>query len=367
MIISRTPYRVSLAGGGTDMPTFFEERSALIVNAALNRHVYVCLTSRLDDRVRLAYSRTEFVANAGDLRHEIARAVLLRYGLRNGLEIGMTGEVSGGTGLGSSSAVTVGLLHAVRRRAGLPCDAATLAAEAVQVETELLRRPIGWQDQYGVAFPTLKAIAFGAGAAVRVTPIALSTENRKALESSALLVSAGHARSADSLMLEQTSRMRENRGSIEAIADIAQEVRSILEARRIDLPRLGALLDENWRIKRTLGANVTNPAVDALYDAGKAAGAWGGKLLGAGAGGFLLFLIPAARQAAMLERMGRPPSLPLALDDAGAAVVYDNGDAPRGDAARMDRRLPVTMPPPVAGGVASSRRGGGSPIRRRAI
>ena len=325
MIISRTPYRVSLAGGGTDVPAFFKERPALVVNAALNRHVYVCLTSRLDDRVRLAYTRTEFVANAGDLRHELARAVLLRYGLRNGLEIGMTGEVPGGTGLGSSSAVTVGLLHAVRRRAGLPCDAATLAAEAVQVETELLRRPIGWQDQYGVAFPALKTITFGAGAAVRVTPVALSTENRKALESSVLLVSTGRARRADSLMSEQTSQLRENMGSLEALADIAQEVRSTLEARRIDLPRLGGLLDENWRIKRTLGANVTNPAVDALYDAGKAAGAWGGKLLGAGAGGFLLFLIPAARQAAMLERMGGPSSLALELDDAGASIVHHRG------------------------------------------
>ena len=325
MIIVRTPYRVSLAGGGTDAPAFFRRRPALVVSAALDRHLYVSLTSRFDDRLRVAYTRTEMVAQADALRHDVARAVLCRYGLRTGLEIGMLGEVPAGTGLGSSAAVTVGLLHAVRRRLGLPCEAAALAAEAVRVETDQLRRSCGWQDPYGVSAPALKAISFGPGTAVDVAPIPLSPENRTTLEASAVLVSTGHVRRADALLADQAARLRENRAALEALAGVALEMRAALAARRLDLPRLGALLDEGWRAKRTLGASITNPAVDALYDAGKAAGAWGGKLLGAGGGGFLLFLLPAAQRAAILTRMGDPPALPFHLDTTGSVVVHDGG------------------------------------------
>ena len=325
MIIVRTPYRVSLAGGGTDAPAFFWRRPALIVSAALDRHLYVSLTSRFDDRLRVAYTRTEMVAQAVELRHDLARAVLCRYGLRTGLEIGILGEVPAGTGLGSSAAVTVGLLHAVRRRQGQSSEAAALAAEAVRVETDLWGSSCGWQDPYGVSVPGLKAISFGPGTAVDVAPIPLSPENRTALESSAVLVSTGHERRAAPLLADQESRLRENGAALDALAGIALEMRAALAARRLDLPRLGALLDESWRAKRTLGASITNPAVDALYDAGKAAGAWGGKLLGAGGGGFLLFLLPAAQRDAVLARMGDPPALPFRLDTTGSVVVYDGG------------------------------------------
>ena len=345
MIISRTPYRVSLAGGGTDVPAFFRERSSLIVSAALNRHFYVSLTSRLDDRVRLSYTRTETVANAEDLRHDIARTILLRYGLRTGLEIGMIGEVPGGTGLGSSSAVAVGLLHAVRRRLRLPCAAATLAEEAIQVETELLRHGTGWQDPYGVAFPALKAMTFERSTA-QVTFIDLSAENRKALETNSMLVYTGRSRRSGPLMFELVSRMDRNLAHLEEIVHLAREARTVLEADRVDLARLGALLDESWRIKRAFGAEVTNPAIDALYDAGKAAGAWGGKLLGAGGGGFLFFLIPAARQEAMLERMGRQPAMLLTLDSTGSTIVHDRAGERGDDALFRWVRRPKAPPPP---------------------
>ena len=321
MIVTRTPYRVSLAGGGTDFPAFFRERPACIVSAALNKYFYLTLASRLDTRVRVAYSKVEEVPHAGVLEHDIVRVVLERYGLHSGVEIGMVGEVPAASGLGSSSAVAVGLLQAVRAQVGLESSAAQLAEEAVRVETDLLHKPIGWQDQYGAAFPGVKEIVFGPGQDVHVHPISLSADNRLALEANALLVFTRRTRPAESVLSGFVSRMEDNRADLETIAEIARAVRAAFHAPRIDLPLLGALLDESWKVKRTLSSAVTDPLIDEMYDAGRAAGAWGGKLLGAGGGGFLLFLIPPERHAALHSRLDDPPTLPLVLDTKGASLV----------------------------------------------
>lgn len=270
----------------------------------------------------MAYSKVEDVSHADALEHEIVRAVLKRYDLRSGVEIGMVGEVPAGSGLGSSSAVTIGLLQAVRAHVGLESSAAQLAEEAVRVETELLHKPIGWQDQYGVAFPGVKTITFGPGQKVHMHPIPLSADNRLALEANALLVSTGRTRRAESVLSEFISRMEENRAGLETVNGIARAMRAAFHAPRIDLPLIGSLLDESWKVKRTLSAGVTDPVIDEIYDAGLAAGAWGGKLLGAGGGGFLLLLIPMERHAALRSRLDGAPTLPLVLDMMGASIVY---------------------------------------------
>ena len=324
MIVTRTPYRVSLAGGGTDFPAFFRERPACIVSAALNKYFYLTLASRLDTRVRVAYSKVEDVPHTGALEHDIVRVVLERYGLHSGIEIGMVGEVPAASGLGSSSAVAVGLLQAVRAHVGLESSAAQLAEEAVRVETDLLHKPIGWQDQYGVAFPGVKETVFGPGQDVHVHPIPLSADNRLALEANAILVFTRRTRPAESVLSGFVSRMEDNRADLETIAEIARAVRAAFHAPRIDLPLLGALLDESWKVKRTLSSAVTDPLIDEMYDAGRVAGAWGGKLLGAGSGGFLLFLIPPERHAVLRSRLDDPPTLPLVLDTTGASLVYES-------------------------------------------
>lgn len=324
MIVIRTPYRVSLAGGGTDFPAFFRERQACVVSAALNKYFYLTLAARLDTRVRVAYSKVEEVPHAGALEHDIVRVVLERYGLHSGVEIGMVGEVPAASGLGSSSAVAVGLLQAVRAYVGMESSAGQLAEEAVRVETELLHKPIGWQDQYGVAFPGVKTITFGPGQDVHVHPIPLSADNRLALEANAILVFTRRTRPAESVLSGFVSRMEDNRADLETIAEIARAVRAVFHAPRIDLPLLGALLDESWKVKRTLSSAVTDPLIDEMYDAGRAAGAWGGKLLGAGGGGFLLFLIPPERHAALRSRLDDPPTLPLVLDTTGASLMYES-------------------------------------------
>lgn len=324
MIISRTPYRVSLIGGGTDFPEFFQDNPSLVISAAINKHFYLNITTRFDAQVRLSYTKTEIVREAGELQHDIARAILERYGLHSGLEIDMVGELPMEAGLGSSSSVTVGLLHAVRKHLGLECDATGLAEEAVLVETKLLGKPIGWQDQYGVAFPALKAITFGPGDAVQVDPIALSAANRQILEANALLVFTGKSRKAESVLSEQASRTDQNLAGLKAINGLANEMRAAFQAERLDLSLLGAVLNESWKIKQTFASSLSNSAIDELHKAGLAAGAWGGKLLGAGNGGFLLFLVPAERQPAMLSRMGNPRSLPLKMDLSGSSIIYNN-------------------------------------------
>ncbi len=325
MIITRTPYRVSLMGGGTDFPAFFRERGGLVINAALNKYFYVSMTRRFDDSICLSYSKTETVRTSKDLEHDIVRTILARYDLHSRLEIGMVGEIPGGTGLGSSSAVTVGLLHAVRVSFGLECGADTLAKEAVIIETELLKKPIGWQDQYGVAFPALKKILFNRDDSVRVEPIALAPENRTALEAHSLLVHTGGTRKAETVLSGQSSNMDANQSGLDAIRGIAHDMMTALQGSPLDLQLIGSMLSESWMIKRTLAANVANPEIDELYQSGIASGAWGGKLLGAGGCGFMLFLVPAERQAAMLSRMGNPPAFPLALDSTGSRLVYESG------------------------------------------
>ena len=326
MIVTRTPYRVSLAGGGTDFPEYFGRHGTLVINAAVGKHLYVLLTPRLDGRTRLAYFRgAELVDDVDELEHYIARAVLQRYEIGGGLEIATIGEIPAGTGLGSSSAVTVGLVHAVRTHLGLECDPRTLAEEAIFVERDFLRRPIGWQDAWGAAFPGLKALLFGPGAEARAEPIALSSARKQELERNALLVFTQQKRPAESVLEEQENRIADNHTALDDIRRLATSVRASLEAGvegGIDYASLGAMLSQSWEAKRTLASGIVNPRIAKLYDIGIDSGAWGGKLLGAGGGGFLFFLIPAERQPEMLARMGNPVALPFKLDDAGASVVY---------------------------------------------
>ena len=330
MIITRTPYRVSLMGGGTDFPAFFREHGGLVISAALNKHFYIGMTRRIDDRIALSYTRTEIVQTASELKHDLVRTILAQYDLHSGWEIGMLGEILGGTGLGSSSAVSIGLLHAVRTWLDLECGADLLAREAVVVETELLQKCIGWQDQYGVAFPALKQIRFDRDATVHVEPIALTPKNRTALETHTLLVYTGSVRKAESVLAEQSANTDANLSGLETLCSMTRELLAALQDSPLDLPLIGSMISESWQIKRTFAAGISNPKVDAQYQAGIASGAWGGKLLGAGAGGFLLFVISPELQAAMLSRMGNPPAFRLSLDTTGSQLVYDSGSRRNG-------------------------------------
>ena len=351
MIITRTPYRVSLAGGGTDFPEYFREQGTLVINMAVNKHLYVLLTPRLDSLTRLAYFRgAELVHEVDELEHDIVRAVLQRYEIRGGVEIATIGEIPAGTGLGSSSVVSVGLVHAVRAYLGLKSSPRMLAEEAIRIERELLSRPTGWQDAWGVAFPGLKALSFGPGTAARAEPLALSAARKQELARNSLLVFTQQDRPADVLLAEQHERIGDNRSALDDILGLARSMRASLEADDggIDYPSLGAMLSENWEAKRTLASGIDNVRIAELYDIGMASGAWGGKLLGAGGGGFLFFLAPEERQPHMIARMGNPVTLPLEFDETGTSVVYSTqkkGGGGGGSKTGLDPRRGVAGKP----------------------
>ena len=323
MIVTRTPYRVSLAGGGTDFPAYFREHGALVISVAIQKYFYTCLTTRLDDNLRLSYFKTEIVSRAEELKHEIVRTVLNSYGLSSGLEMSMVGEVPAGTGLGSSGTVAAGVIRAVRAHLGLEHDREALAREAVVVETEDLGKPSGWQDQYGVVYPGLKAISFGPGEKACVEPLSLSRENRALLEENAVLVFTGQRRVAASVLAKQVERQEVNLPRLRSLHEIAVETKRVLCAERIDLGRLGELLDESWKSKRTLADGIADSGIDRMYEKARNSGAWGGRLLGAGGGGFFLFIVAKEDQPGLLAELGDPPWIPLTFDTGGCSIAYD--------------------------------------------
>ncbi len=328
MIITRTPYRITFAGGGTDYPEYFRGRGSIAINAAINKHLYVLLTERLDSRTRIAYFRgAELLQDLNKMQHEIVRAVLQRYGITGGIEIATIGEVPAEAGLGSSSAVTVGLVHAVRTHLGLACNPQVLAEEAIVVETEILKRPTGWQDPWGVSFPGIKAISFGPEGDTRLEPLALSPTQQCELERHSLLVFTQQLRRAESTLAEQRENAVHNTAVLDEIRHLATRVRACLDMDMmdcIDLPSLAALLTEHWQAKKTLACNITSSRINRFYETGMDSGAWGGKLLGAGNGGFLFFLAPEEKQSDMVSRMGSPITIRPQLDREGACVVYAN-------------------------------------------
>lgn len=327
MIITRTPYRIGIAGGGTDFPEYFRGRETMVINAAINKHLYVLFTERVDSRTRVAYFRgAELVREVNEVQHEIVRAVLQKYGIAGGVEIATIGELPADMGLGSSSAVTVGLVHAVRTHLALPCTPALIAEEAVVVERDMLMNPAtGYQDSWAVSFPGLKAVSFGPGDEARAEPIALSSAQRRALERNSLLVFTQATRPNQAVMTRQAMHTQRNSAALDDVRRLAVNARALLDAGpggRIDFASLGAVLDKSWEAKKRFAEGISNARIDRLYRIGIESGAWGGKLLGAGNGGFLFFLAPPEKHAEMLARMGSPVTFPLQLDDKGTSVVY---------------------------------------------
>jgi D-glycero-alpha-D-manno-heptose-7-phosphate kinase len=320
MVISQTPYRVSFAGGGTDLAAFYEEEPGAVLSVTIARHFYVSVHRRFLPDLRMAYSQTETVARAAQLRHEIAREALRLAGLEAPLEITTIGDVPAGTGLGSSSAVAVGLLNAFYAFLGSEAAPERLAREACQIEIERLGKPIGRQDQYSVSYGGLNYIRFFPGPRVEVEPVAVSEALTAALESHCFLVYTGQQREASTILERQSAGTKEKMATLRRMRDLAGGMRDALAAE--SLGELGRLLHEGWQLKRSLGWGITDERIDGWYEAARAAGAFGGKLLGAGGGGFMLLLAPPERHERIREALGRPRELPFAVERRGSRIVF---------------------------------------------
>jgi D-glycero-alpha-D-manno-heptose-7-phosphate kinase len=290
MMISRTPLRVSFCGGGSDLAAYYENshEGGCVTSLSLARYIHVTVNRRFDDDIRLSYSKTEIVQDFEDLQHELVREAMRMVGITGGVEITTIADIpSRGTGLGSSSAVTVGLLSALYEYVGKSVLAMTLAEQACQIEIEILGQPIGRQDQYGCAVGGVNHIRFLPDGTTVVEPLNLSEEIIQRMSDEFTLLYTGKTRSAVDLLAKQSADTPDNTTQLQRMCEQAREVRDALLVG--DLEQIGNLLHEGWELKRQLASGISIPEIDELYETVRSCGATGGKLLGAGGGGFILF------------------------------------------------------------------------------
>lgn len=322
MIIVQTPLRISFFGGGTDFPAYFLEEGGCVLSTAIDKYIFVTIKRRFDQKLRLGWTQTEMVDRIDDIQHELIREALRKTGITEGVEITTMGDIpSQGSGLGSSSTVTVGALHAMYSYLGELVRAEQLAREACEIEIDVLRKPIGIQDQYIVAYGGLRFMEFTTDGEVRNQRIDLNEDQLRYLNNNTMSFYTGITRRADSVLNEQKNNITQRHTVLGEMKEIAYAARDQLHAGNIDC--IGQLLDASWQLKKRLASNVSNGAIDDIYQAARRAGALGGKISGAGGGGFLLLYCPYERQAAVREALHALQELPFEIEAHGSKVIFD--------------------------------------------
>ncbi len=303
MIITRTPLRITLGGGGTDLPSYYERFGGVVVSAAISKYIFISINRTFTPDYFLKYSALERVDTAGEIEHPIVREALLAHRVEPALEVVSTADIPSGTGLGSSGTFTVGLLRAIYALRRDQVSAADVADEACDIEINRLRRPVGKQDQYVAAFGGLQTYTFQPDGTVNVAPLAISTETFHDLEDHLLMFFTGYSRGAEKVLEEQKTRSEsgdsEMIDNLHFVKELGLRSKSALE--QGDTEGFAALMHEHWEHKKKRSASMSNSNIDRWYQIGRTNGAIGGKLVGAGAGGFLLFYTrnPVALRAAM--------------------------------------------------------------------
>ena len=325
MILTRTPFRVSFAGGGSDLRSFYSRRPGAVVSTTIDKAMYVAIHPYFHDKIRIKYSRTEDVASAADVQHPLVRECLRMVGIERGMEIASFADVPAGTGMGSSSAFTVGLLHALMARAGQTPNRERLAEAACQIEIDELAEPIGKQDQYAAAYGGLNYVRFLADERVEITPIQCSPATRETLNARLMLFYVGQERPAKPILAEQARNMADTEKfqRVSRMADLAEELRRSLENNDVDC--FGEILHQGWLMKAGVATGITNDAIESSYRRGREAGAEGGKLLGAGGGGFLLLYCREPRQAHVRAALAHLREMPFRMSSEGTRLLFDDG------------------------------------------
>ena len=324
MIVTRTPVRISFLGGGTDYPEHFLKHGGQTLGVSIDKYSYVSVKRMqplFDYSIRVGYSRSETVQDREQIEHPSVRECLKFLDLKGPLEIHYIGDLPARTGLGSSSSFTVGLLHALHVLKGDPVTRRQLAEEAVHVEREMIRENVGVQDQYTCALGGLQHLRFHAGGRIEATPVSLPAGRLEELSSSLMLVYTGIVRHAHAVLEEQLEKTR--RGDVNqdlgALGRLVDQGLDVLDSGE-PIGRFGDLLHEAWETKRRLSSKITNPAIDDLYVRARAAGARGGKLLGAGGGGFLLLFVPPEHRTEVRRALSGAPEVPFRFDRTGSRV-----------------------------------------------
>lgn len=322
MIIVQTPLRISFFGGGTDFREFFQQEEGWVLTSAIDKYIFVTIKERFDRKIRVGYTRTELVDQIDEVQHELVRECLRKTGIRQGVEISTMADIpSEGSGLGSSSTVTVGLLNAMYNYLGTPVDHARLAQEACAIEIDVLRKPIGVQDQYIAAYGGQRFIRFCQNGNIELEALGLDSSQYRQLNRHLMLFYTNIPRKAESVLTEQVKNMDTNLAALRELKRLALSARACLRADAFD--DFGRLLDQSWQFKKQLASSVSNRVIDEIYNEAQKAGALGGKITGAGAGGFLLLYCPPAKQEAVRSALGRLTELPFALERDGTKVIFN--------------------------------------------
>jgi D-glycero-alpha-D-manno-heptose-7-phosphate kinase len=327
LISSRTPLRVSFFGGGTDYAQYYERRPGAVVGMAIDRYIYISalrLAQIIDYKYRISYSRLEKVNHTRELEHPVIRAVLDHYHVEDALDISIQSDLPAFSGLGSSSAFTVGLINLISTLQGKRITRFELGRTAIYVERQLLNENVGSQDQFHAAYGGLNRFDFGDGR-IRITPVQMSSACQDYLVSSLILVYTGTTRFASQVLVEQMTATTERRidrelGHLVALTTEAVEVLEGSEPETM-LKEFGRMMEEGWQTKRRLSPGISSPKIDMLYDAARSAGAIGGKLCGAGGGGFLLMVVPPPERHRFLERMKGAHLIPIGMDSHGSVIL----------------------------------------------
>ncbi len=324
MIISRTPLRISFAGGGTDLPAFCREEPGAVLSTTIDKYIYVVANRRFEPEIRVSYSKTEIVENVADIQHDLVREALRLTGLPSHLEILTMADIPAGAGLGSSSSVTVGLLNALYAFQGKLRSPEELAHEACEIEIDIIGKPIGKQDQYAAAFGGFRFFHFETDGSVREEQVVCSPEVLAELQRNLILFFTGMTRSADPILQVQSANITSNsivRTHLRQMRDLAFELRSVLGGQD-SLDRFGSILNEGWRLKQQAAEGISTPSIKAWYEKALGAGALGGKLLGAGGGGCLLFYCPYERQNQVRAALNGIREIHFRFEGEGSRIAF---------------------------------------------
>jgi len=322
MIISQTPLRISFVGGGTDMPSYYENTPGMVISTTIDKYLFVIINERFDDKIYINYMKKEIVNNVNEIEHELVREAMKMTGVLKGVEITMLADIpSTGSGLGSSSTLTVGLLNALYNYLGKQVTAEQLASEACQIEIDILKKPIGKQDQYIAAYGGVNKFIFKSDGTVEYIPLNLSRDNRIKLGSNILLHFTNITRKADTILSDQKNNTQDNLASLNSLVDLVGELEYEFSIDNWDA--LGLLLKQNWDIKKHLARGITMPEIDEMVEIALNNGAIGVKIAGAGGGGFLLSYVPRNEQDNFRKAMNNYMELPFMLEPFGSRIVYN--------------------------------------------
>lgn len=321
MIITQTPLRISLLGGGTDFKDFYEKHGGCVLTTAIDKYIYCIVKERFDKKIYINYSKKEIVDDVSQIKHELVREAMRKTGIKNGIEISFLSDIpSAGSGLGSSSSVTVGVLNALYLYSGRTVGTEQLAREACEIEIEVLHKPIGVQDQYVAAYGGLRFFEF-TKFGIGVDRLNISKEATQDLADYMMLFFTGMTRKSSEVLDQQKKKIVDNTEKLIEMCNLAHK--GVVAVERGDFENLGSLIDESWRIKKKFADNVTTPEIDLMYSKALKAGAFGGKISGAGNGGFLMLIVEPSKRKKVREALEKYRFVKVGLSYDGTKAIFN--------------------------------------------